>query len=151
MGWLDPDLSGDGEKLMGMGAWVIAGIADVMWRVTLEAIKEIGGGMGKSRQSGRRRRLLEWVECVGEGVKRELKKVYKTTKAKLTRERKARDLDQVKCIKDEEGKVLVDEISMARGVLGSRRLSRAISRMAGKKRLDPMRSVDFWKKRTKAV
>ncbi|KAG5623669.1 hypothetical protein H5410_008887 [Solanum commersonii] len=33
----------------------------------------------------------------------------------LARERKARDLDQVKCIEDEEGKVLVDEISVARG------------------------------------
>ncbi|KAG5601650.1 hypothetical protein H5410_033020 [Solanum commersonii] len=30
----------------------------------------------------------------------------------LARERKARDLDQVKCIKDEEGKVLVDESSI---------------------------------------
>ncbi|KAG5604170.1 hypothetical protein H5410_025662 [Solanum commersonii] len=130
-----------GEKLIGMGAWVVAG----MWascgikqlitlgkllevlgyqRVTLEAIKEIGGGMGKSKAN--------------EEVKRELKKVYKTTKteAKLAvtkaktaafkrlydelgdkgsqkaRDRKARDLDQVKCIKDEEGKVLVDEISI---------------------------------------
>ncbi|KAG5569286.1 hypothetical protein H5410_059052 [Solanum commersonii] len=71
----------------------------------------------------------EWVECVDEEVKQALKKVYKTTKteAKLAilrrlrrllstlahgKERKARDLDQVKCIKDEEGKVLVDEISI---------------------------------------
>ncbi|KAG5614986.1 hypothetical protein H5410_014810 [Solanum commersonii] len=38
------------------------------------------------------------------------KKLYRLAKA---RERKARDLDQVKCIKDEEGKVLVDEISIA--------------------------------------
>ncbi|KAG5614625.1 hypothetical protein H5410_014449, partial [Solanum commersonii] len=37
------------------------------------------------------------------------KKLYRLAKA---RERKARDLDQVKCIKDEEGKVLVDEISI---------------------------------------
>ncbi|KAG5601748.1 hypothetical protein H5410_033118 [Solanum commersonii] len=34
------------------------------------------------------------------------KNLYRLTKA---RERKARDLDQVKCIKDEEGKVLVEE------------------------------------------
>ncbi|KAG5571715.1 hypothetical protein H5410_061481 [Solanum commersonii] len=34
------------------------------------------------------------------------KKLYRLAKA---RERKARDLDQVKCIKDEEGKVLVEE------------------------------------------
>ncbi|KAG5615096.1 hypothetical protein H5410_014920, partial [Solanum commersonii] len=37
------------------------------------------------------------------------KKLYRLVKA---RERKARYLDQVKCIKDEEGKVLVDEISI---------------------------------------
>ncbi|KAG5613725.1 hypothetical protein H5410_013549 [Solanum commersonii] len=37
------------------------------------------------------------------------KKLYRLAKA---RERKARDLDQVKCIKDEEGKVLVDESSI---------------------------------------
>ncbi|KAG5619441.1 hypothetical protein H5410_019265 [Solanum commersonii] len=40
-------------------------------RVTLEAIKEIGGGMGKSKAKWRRRRpLIEWVECVSEKVKR---------------------------------------------------------------------------------
>ncbi|KAG5617864.1 hypothetical protein H5410_017688 [Solanum commersonii] len=37
------------------------------------------------------------------------KKLYRLAKAK---ERKARDLDQMKCIKDKEGKVLVDEISI---------------------------------------
>ncbi|KAG5632588.1 hypothetical protein H5410_004305 [Solanum commersonii] len=37
------------------------------------------------------------------------KKLYRLAKA---RERKARDLDQVKCIKDEEGKVLVEETSI---------------------------------------
>jgi len=35
--------------------------------------------------------------------------LYRLTKA---RERKARDLDQVKCIKDEEGNVLVEETSI---------------------------------------
>ncbi|WMV16255.1 hypothetical protein MTR67_009640 [Solanum verrucosum] len=37
------------------------------------------------------------------------KKLYRLAKA---RERKARDVDQVKCIKDEEGKVLVEETSI---------------------------------------
>ena len=37
------------------------------------------------------------------------KKLFRLAKA---RERKTRDLDQVKCIKDEEGKVLVDETSI---------------------------------------
>ncbi|KAL3351497.1 hypothetical protein AABB24_019876 [Solanum stoloniferum] len=37
------------------------------------------------------------------------KKLYRLAKA---RERKARDLDQVKCIKDEEGKILVEETSI---------------------------------------
>jgi len=35
------------------------------------------------------------------------KKLYKLAKA---RERRARDLDQVKCIKDEDDKVLVEEV-----------------------------------------
>ncbi|KAG5590370.1 hypothetical protein H5410_040884, partial [Solanum commersonii] len=80
----------------------------------------------------------EWVECVDEEVKRALRKVYKTTNIEAkaaaferlydelgdkggdkklyrlakARERKARDLNQVKCMKDEEGKVLVDDISI---------------------------------------
>ncbi|XP_015158910.1 uncharacterized protein [Solanum tuberosum] len=37
------------------------------------------------------------------------KKLYRLAKA---RERKARDVDQVKCIKDEEGKILVEETSI---------------------------------------
>ncbi|KAG5631950.1 hypothetical protein H5410_003667 [Solanum commersonii] len=51
--------------------------------VTLEAIKEIRWWNGKSKAKWkRRRRLIEWVECVDEEVA--LRKVYKTTKTKLS-------------------------------------------------------------------
>ncbi|KAG5601753.1 hypothetical protein H5410_033123 [Solanum commersonii] len=69
------------------------------------------------------------------------KKLYRLTKA---RERKARDLDQVKCIKDEEGKVLVDEISIKQRWIEE--VIRAISRMSRGRATRPDEIlVDFWK------
>ncbi|KAG5615079.1 hypothetical protein H5410_014903 [Solanum commersonii] len=163
-GGLTPALSREmGEKLIGMGAWSGSEDADVMWNKVANYIREVaskvsgvsrgnfGGHKGdwwwngevQGKVEAKKVAYTEWVECVDEEVKREIKKVYKTTKteAKLVvmkakmadfeqlvcgdkggdkklyrlakaRERKARDLDQVKCIKDEEGKVLVDEISI---------------------------------------
>ncbi|XP_019264714.1 PREDICTED: uncharacterized protein LOC109242299 [Nicotiana attenuata] len=56
--------------------------------------KETGGGMERSK------------ERRGEAVQ--------TSQGERERERKAHDLDQVKCIKDEEGRVLLDEAHICR-------------------------------------
>ncbi|KAG5591784.1 hypothetical protein H5410_042298, partial [Solanum commersonii] len=143
-GGLTPALSREmGEKLMGMGAWSDSGDADVMWIKAANCIREVaskvlgvsrgnsGGHKGdwwwngevQGKVEAKKTAYSEWVECVSEEVKRELKKFIRQQRAKLSgdkklyrlvkaRERKARNLDQVKCIKDEEGKVLVDEITI---------------------------------------
>ncbi|KAG5577059.1 hypothetical protein H5410_057193 [Solanum commersonii] len=82
MGWLDPASLGDGEKLMGMGAWVIAGM-DVMWSKADLCIREVaskvlgvsrgnfGGHKGDWWWNGEveakwkaKKAAYEWVECV---------------------------------------------------------------------------------------
>ncbi|KAG5612374.1 hypothetical protein H5410_023655 [Solanum commersonii] len=89
MGWLDPrPLRELGEKLSGMGAWSgSGGLGHHGYQgVNLEAIKGIGGGMGKSKARWKRRRLRTqsgWSR-VSDEEKRALKKVYKATKAKLS-------------------------------------------------------------------
>ncbi|KAG5601649.1 hypothetical protein H5410_033019 [Solanum commersonii] len=70
MGWLDPDLC---------GSWGYQG-------VNLEAIKGIGGGMGKSKARWSEEGCITqsgWSR-VSDEEKRALKKVYKATKAKLS-------------------------------------------------------------------
>ncbi|KAG5573068.1 hypothetical protein H5410_062834 [Solanum commersonii] len=115
------------EKLMEMGAWSGSGDADTMWNKAASCIREVaskvlgvsrgnlGGHKGdwwwngevQGKVEAKKAAYAKLVECVDEEEKRTLKRAL--TKA---RERKARDLDQVKCIKDEEGKVLVEETSI---------------------------------------
>ncbi|KAG5583946.1 hypothetical protein H5410_044380 [Solanum commersonii] len=170
-GGLTPALSREmGEKLIGMGAWSGSGDTDAIWNKAASCIREIaskvlgvsrgnfGGHKGdwwwnrevQGKVEAKKAAYTEWVECVDE-------------EARKARERKARDLDQVKCIKDEEGKREVAKIlsqtlneeggdivlnNLALEGLGTldacrcfriEEVIRAISRMAGKKRPNPMR------------
>ncbi|KAG5581992.1 hypothetical protein H5410_052619 [Solanum commersonii] len=124
-----------GEKLMEMGAWSGSGDADTMWNKAASCIREVAskvlgisrgnfgghkGDYGRLRKLIRRQRQAKIAVTKAKTVAFERlyvelgdkcgdKKLYRITK---TRDRKARDLDQVKCIKDKEGKVLVEETSI---------------------------------------
>ncbi|KAG5629009.1 hypothetical protein H5410_000726 [Solanum commersonii] len=73
-----------GEALMGMGAWVVAGILGDMWNKATRQGRVSRGKFGGHKGDW-------WWN--GE------------VQAQSKRERKRSDLDQVKCIKDEEGKI----------------------------------------------
>ncbi|XP_055800415.1 uncharacterized protein LOC129869848 [Solanum dulcamara] len=76
------------------------------------------------------------------------KRLYRLAKM---REIKARDLELVKCIKDEEGEVLVDETSIKQRYFKVEEVRRAISRMRRGRATGPDEIlVDFWKNTDKA-
>ncbi|XP_075080907.1 uncharacterized protein LOC142166223 [Nicotiana tabacum] len=107
-----------GEKLMVMGAWRSSGDASSMWTTTVGYIKEVVKevlGVTKGHSNDKKDAKLAVTAAKTAAFERlyeELgdrggdKKLFKLSKA---REKKARYLDQVRCIKDEEGKVLVEE------------------------------------------
>ncbi|KAG5607135.1 hypothetical protein H5410_028627 [Solanum commersonii] len=119
---LTPALSREmGEKLIGMGAWSGSGDADASCGIKrLIALGKLLERRSAYRVGGMR----------GEEVKRELKKVYKATKTKAKlaiheakrlssacsqkQERGRLRLGPSEMYQDEEGKVLVDEISIER-------------------------------------
>ncbi|KAG5588609.1 hypothetical protein H5410_049043 [Solanum commersonii] len=73
MGWVDLRDSGRWvRRLVGMGAQVVAGIADNMWNKALVALGKLLKVLGVSRVNlgGRRRLVVEWeVQCKVEAKK----------------------------------------------------------------------------------
>ncbi|XP_016558063.1 uncharacterized protein LOC107857740 [Capsicum annuum] len=78
------------ENLKSRGAWESRGGANSMWETTASCIRETA------------REVLD----VSREEKDREKKLYRLAKA---RKRRARNLDQVKCIKEEDGTVLVED------------------------------------------
>ncbi|KAG5584098.1 hypothetical protein H5410_044532 [Solanum commersonii] len=135
-GGLTPASREMGEKLIGMGAWSDSGDADAMWNKAASCIREVASKVLAVSRGNFGGHKGDWwwngKSKANEEVKR-LRKVYKATKieAKLAATASRRQLSTPDNeMGTKEGKVLVDEISIAR-CFRIEEVIRAISRMSG--------------------
>ncbi|XP_047251269.1 uncharacterized protein LOC124886536 [Capsicum annuum] len=113
-------------KVAGLGVWESRGDVDVMWDKAASCIRETARELIESKEEEEKRVIREAYKVTrskaklpvtaaktaafeslyaGLEEKGEKNRLYRLAKA---RERKERDLNQVKCIKGEDGRVLVE-------------------------------------------
>ncbi|KAG5594214.1 hypothetical protein H5410_035446 [Solanum commersonii] len=159
-GGLTPALSREmGEMLIGMGAWSGSGDADAMWNKAASCIRKVaskvlgvsrgnfGGHKGDWWWNGEvqdkveRRTLTRGGWNRGRGT--DFERLYGNlgTKAHESKERKARDLDQVKCIKMRKkgGDIVLNDLAHSKG------LGTLDADEKGRSGQDDEILVDFWK------